>query len=187
MINLGSEEAWELFKAWVLVTLAFFILLGEPFSAAGFGLVAVAVGGAVVFHELGHKYVAERYGHVARFVANNAMLIIGVLMAFTGFIFIAPGAVHVRGLHDARQNALVAWAGPAVNAALAFAAYMMTGFGVAQGYFALILRVNALLGAFNMLPVPGFDGEKIWAGSKTLYGGTVVVLGFLVAAGFVAV
>lgn len=183
-MDFSRPETWDLVKAWSLVTVAFLILFGVSFNIVSFLLFGAVVGGAVILHEVGHKYVAERYGYTARFVSNDLMLVIGVLMAFTGFIFIAPGAVHVRGLQDRRQNALIAWAGPAVNAALAFAAYIMIGVTGDTEYFRLLLIVNAVLGAFNMLPVGGFDGEKIWAGDKRLYLGTVVVLGVLVAAGF---
>jgi len=185
-MTFDPSEAWDLVKAWVLVTVAFLILSSAGFTLISFVVFSLVVGGAVVFHELAHKYVAQRYGYAARFVSNDLMLFLGVGMAFTGFIFLAPGAVHVRGLRDAKQNALIAWAGPAMNAALGFGAFMLSGLGM-TAYFALVLRINALLGAFNMLPVPGFDGEKIWAGDKKLYVGTVVVLGVLVVASFVAV
>ncbi len=183
-MEFSRGESWDLLKAWVLVTAAFLILFGASFTLVSFAVFGVVVGGAVVLHELGHKYVAERYDYEARFKSNDLMLGIGVLMAFTGFIFIAPGAVHVRGLQNRRQNALIAWAGPAVNAAIALVSYIMIGVTGLSEYFRLLLVVNAILGAFNMLPVGGFDGRKIWLGDKRLYVGTAIVLGVLVVAGF---
>lgn len=185
-MQFSRGEAFDLLKAWVLVTAAFLIFGRYPLSLASFLLVGIAVGGAVIFHELGHKYVAERYGYNARFISNDVMLGLGVLMAFIGFIFIAPGAVHIAGLNDNKKNAFIAWAGPAVNAALALTAYVLLGVTTATDYFHLILWVNALLGAFNLIPVPGFDGHKLWHGDKRLYAATVVILGLLVAASYTA-
>jgi Zn-dependent protease len=183
-VEFSRGESWDLLKAWVLVTVAFLILFGASFNIVSFALFGVVVGGAVILHELGHKYVAERYGYEARFKSNDLMLGIGVLMAFTGFIFIAPGAVHISGLQNRQQNALIAWAGPAVNAGIALVSYIMIGVAGTTEYFRLLLIVNAILGAFNMLPVGGFDGRKIWLGDKRLYVGTAIVLGILVVAGF---
>lgn len=183
-MNFSREELWDLGKAWVLVTIAFHLVFRFPINPVSFLLTGVVVGGAVILHEIGHKYVAERYGYQASFVSNDLMLVLGVFMAVTGFIFIAPGAVHVRGLRDKQRNAIIAWAGPAVNALLALIAYLLVGVGTASSYFALVLRVNAILGAFNLIPVGGFDGQKIWAGDRRLYIGSVIVLGMLVGAAF---
>lgn len=182
----SRRETGDLAKAWALVTAAFALLLGAqtPTSVIAVGVI---VGGAVIFHEIAHKYVAQRYGYQARFVSNDGMLLAGVGMALFGFIFLAPGAVHTRGQLNPRHQAFIAWAGPAVNAVLAVAGYALIGITGLHGYFGLLFRINALLGAFNMLPVPGFDGQKIWAGDKTLYVATAVVLGVLTVASFTAV
>ena len=76
----------------------------------------IAVGPAFLLHEIGHKIVAKKYGCWAEFRVDPSGLKFGIaLVALTGFLFMAPGAVMVAGLVTRRQNGHIAIAGPAVN------------------------------------------------------------------------
>ena len=61
-------ELQDLFKAWLAISVAFGIVLGgvdNLFSFAfinDFLIAALTVGVGFIFHELGHKVVAQRYG-----------------------------------------------------------------------------------------------------------------------------
>jgi Zn-dependent protease len=185
-VNFTNREIVDLTKAWIGVTLAFQLLgftATQRITLTSFISTSVIVGGAVILHELGHKYTAQKYGYPARFHSNDLMLAVGVLMAFTGFIFLAPGAVHVRGIRDMKANGFIAWAGPAVNLVLSVVGYALY-YAVQSPYFLQLAWINALLGAFNMIPFPGFDGEKIWRGDRTLYIATTILLVLLLAARF---
>ena len=79
----------------------------------------VAVGPAFLLHEIGHKIVAKKYGCWAEFRVDPSGLKFGIaLVALTGILFMAPGAVMVAGLVTRRQNGHIAIAGPAVNFSL---------------------------------------------------------------------
>lgn len=163
-----QNELVELLKAWGGTTLAFAIL-----AMGGLGIVkallvmAFAAGLAIVLHELAHRAVARRFGTEAYFMANDLMLIVAVIMAFTGIVFAAPGAVWYTGYVTKRQGGLIAAAGPATNMALA----VLSLLGLVV-FNALRLRlpheiafysffINAMLGLFNMLPIGPIDGAKI--------------------------
>ncbi len=75
---------------------------------------------AIVFHELGHKFVAMAFGLYATFNAAYPWLALGVLLKLLnfGFIFFVPAYVSISGNAPPLANALIAFAGPCVNALL---------------------------------------------------------------------
>ena len=142
------------------------------------GFIATATG--FILHELGHRYVATRYGYVARFRlwAQGLLLTIVIVLATQGgVVFGAPGAVYIApaaiGFYDSnyrrsdpeRDNMIISAAGPGINLAFALlflpmAVLFPDGFIHAVGGFGFLLNVG--LGSFNMLPVPPLDGSKIF-------------------------
>jgi Zn-dependent protease len=114
------------------------------------------------------------------------MLMIPILVAFVGFLILAPGAVWHRGYLSQRQLGLVALAGPVTNMVLALvflliivatasfiqasAAFSFWWLLLFNGYY-----INAWLGLFKMIPVDPFDGGKIWRWNKVVFGVTAVV------------
>jgi Zn-dependent protease len=100
----------------------------------------------VLLHELGHAVVARRVG----------VPIAGIDLHVFG------GAAKMLGMpKSARDEILIAAAGPAVSLALAAIGgllYALTGF---VGFFYL-LWINLLLGVFNLLPALPMDGGRIF-------------------------
>jgi Zn-dependent protease len=130
-------------------------------------LAALTAGLGVILHELMHRVVARRFGATAHFVAHDGMLVISILIAFSGFLFAAPGAVWHTGMLSKRQLGLIAAAGPITNLVLA---------GLTMGY-----SVNAILGVFNMLPFGPIDGAKVLNWSGVAFGaliGVAIVIAF---------
>ena len=180
------NEILEFAKAWIGTALAFAILysggrIASPRFLTLLMLTALTAGVAVILHEVAHRVVARHFGATAHFVANDGMLIISVLLAFTGFLFAAPGAVWHSGWLTKRQSGLVAAAGPATNMVLAlvFAVlYIVLGdtapqllvTGLQMGFL-----INALLGAFNMIPLGPIDGAKIINWSAPVFVGLFAV------------
>ena len=79
----------------------------------------LAIGPAFIFHEIGHKIMAKKYGCWAEFRADPKGLQFGIMLSFfLGFLFMAPGAVMVSGLITRRQNGHIAVAGPLTNLSL---------------------------------------------------------------------
>ncbi len=182
----------ELLKAWAGTTLAFAIAFsgGQVFRPQFFEnlLIAAITGGiGFVVHELAHRVVARLYGAQAFFKSNDGMLLISILVAFSGFFVAAPGAVwHRGGALNAQRSGLIALAGPASNFVLA--ALFAGGFLLLRAtpgliplplFFATLClvgyNINAWLGLFNLIPVPPFDGDKIWRWSKPVLIGTAAM------------
>ncbi len=181
------NELLELAKAWLGTALAFAVLFSggaitHPQFITLLLLAAFTAGLGVILHELAHRVVARAFGATAHFVANNGMLILSIIIAFTGFLIAAPGAVWHSGYLTRRQVGLVAAAGPVVNMVLAilFAGGLILmrdagGSPIVLAGLSMGYLVNALLGAFNMLPFGPLDGAKVLNWSGTVFGGLLAV------------
>ena len=187
-LRFSAQEIQDLLIAWVALGLAFAIF----FAGGGNAAIALVTGSPTafvialvvslltagigfLFHELGHKVVAVRYGNIAAFKAEYNMLFLAIMSAFLGFIFAAPGAVHHRGRLTERQHGLIALAGPAVNLVLAVVFVPLWLGGAALGIDLLELlggrglAVNLFLAAFNMIPIGALDGKTIVGWSKAVW------------------
>ncbi len=174
-------EIEHLLRAWVLISLAFAILLSGFRFDATFAIAiifsAITAGIGFLGHELMHKYVAQRYGCWAEFRANDFMLGLMVLLSFFGFIFAAPGGVYIRNHVTLRKNGIIALAGPATNIVLgiAFAALTFILPEPVRPLGSYGMNINFWLGFFNLIPFPGIDGSKVLAWNKAAYGLALVI------------
>jgi Zn-dependent protease len=173
--RIPRRERIDLAIAWLAIAVAFtiarFNLLGggriDPVSAFVVFLISlVTVGVGFVLHELAHKFMAMRFGYWAEFRKDNQMLLIAVVLAaLAGVVFAAPGATVVYGDRiDRRQNGLISAAGPAASIALVLA-FMVPAFAAPGSIIGALglagLQINAMIAAFNMLPVSVLDGRKV--------------------------
>lgn len=173
--RIPRRERIDLAIAWLAIAVAFtiarFNLLGggriDPVSAIVVFLISlVTVGVGFVLHELAHKFMAMRFGYWAEFRKDNQMLLIAVVLAaLAGVVFAAPGATVVYGDRiDRRQNGLISAAGPAASIALVLA-FMVPAFAAPGSIIGALglagLQINAMIAAFNMLPVSVLDGRKV--------------------------
>ena len=188
-MNVGTREAFDLAVAWVALGIAFTVFLRREVANALFvglagglptGVLAVAgrafalsmvtVGVGFLLHELAHKVVAIRFGQRAQFRADYGMLFLAIAGAFVGFLFAAPGAVYHRGRITARQNGLIALAGPVTNLGLAVVfAPLLTQPGFFGEVGALGVGINLLLAGFNMIPFGPLDGRSVLRWSKVVF------------------
>ena len=183
-ISFSKRELRDLAVAWVALGAAFTIFIDrsiaeaamrgtvDPSTAAlALGVSLATVGIAFLLHELAHKVVAVRFGQVAAFKADYGMLFLAVMSAFAGFLFAAPGAVVHRGRITARENGLIALAGPVTNIGLAAVFLPLMLFG--PGLLGLVgqrgVSINLLLAGFNMIPYGPLDGKKVVGWSKSVY------------------
>ena len=183
------EEA-DLFIAWIAISLSFAIIKIAPYGILGpvgkvslisaliyLGIALLTVGIGFILHEMAHKFTAIRYGYWAEFRKDNSMLLVAVaLAALVGFVFAAPGATVIytnaadgRGL-SREQNGRISAAGPVINLLLCipFAALLVIGGGLTSGnILAQIglagIQINAMIAAFNMLPISILDGNKVFS------------------------
>ena len=173
-MKLSAFELREIVKAWIAVAIMFSIAQGFDSGVVQTVLFTLfSVGVAFVLHELAHKFVAQRFGLSSEFRASNSSLVIGLLLSFTGFFFVVPGAVYTRGANR-DQHGKIALAGPAMNLALA-ACFLFLSTISASAFISYSLRINAFLGVFNLIPLPPFDGHGVWDWNKTAYGLTALV------------
>ncbi len=191
-ITFSEKELIDLAAAWVLLSVAFALLLApvhRGLSTVGefvltTGLSFVTVGVAFLLHELAHKVVAIEYGQIAEFRADYKMLFLAIMSALIGFLFAAPGAVYHRGRITVRQNGHIALAGPVTNlvlAALFLPLLFFPGLLGTVGHLGVL--INLFLAAFNMIPFGPLDGKSVIQWSKPVFG-LVFGVSLLLTVGF---
>jgi Zn-dependent proteases len=208
------EEA-DLFVAWMAISISFAIIFISPGGFLNFnpvrispvtaliyfGISLIVVFFGFVLHEMAHKFTAIKYGFWAEFRKDNNLLLVAVAMAaLVGVVFAAPGATVIYNMRsDGRmlsreENGKISAAGPITNLLLCipFACLLVYG-GISQGVgvnvFALVgligLQVNAMLAAFNMLPISVLDGRKVLAWNPAVFVALIVAaFGVLLASFF---
>ena len=136
----------------------------------------MATAPAIILHELMHKFVALGFGLDAVFYAfyrSTFTLMLGMFTIISkltgfGFMFFVPGFVGISGNGTHLQFALAAFAGPFVNLVLWLLPWYILKYTKyrKKHYLLLVLtqRINMFLFIFNMLPIPGFDGYKVFIG-----------------------
>ena len=185
-LRTSKTELIDITKAWLALSLAFtFAFSGMSILSGRFSLATIFSPSFLIFfivslftagigfllHELGHKFVAQKYGCMAEFRAFDQMLYLAVgLAVFVGFIFAAPGAVMIAGNVTRRENGIISATGPLVNYVLGI---IFLGLGLAYPAFGNIFligfRINLWLGLFNMIPFGNFDGIKIFHWNKIVW------------------
>jgi Zn-dependent protease len=188
--RISRREEFDLFVAWIAISLAFAIIFlrdigrADPVIALLFlGVSLFTVGIGFILHEMAHKFTAIKYGFWAEFRKDNIMLVVAVaLAALVGVVFAAPGATVIydttgRGI-SREQNGKISAAGPVVNLLLCipFAVLLIYGGGgisltgnIATMIGMIGFQVNAMIAAFNMLPVSVLDGKKVLAWNKVVF------------------
>ncbi|MDD1709376.1 MAG: peptidase M50 [Methanoregulaceae archaeon] len=195
--RISRRERYDLIIAWFAISIAFSLAftggvgvwMGNPIQETTLGnyliflvLSMVTVGIGFVLHELAHKFTAMHFGYWAEFRKDNIMLLVAVVLAaLIGLVFAAPGATMIYGSGVTReQNGKISAAGPVTNLVLClpFAVLLITsaildpadslgGFPITLGMVGL--QVNAMIAAFNMLPVSVLDGKKVLAWNPAIF------------------
>jgi Zn-dependent protease len=195
--QISRRERHDLLIAWLAISLAFtliFINRGGGFQlfVIFFAVSLVTVGIGFVLHEMAHKFSAMRYGFRAEFQKDNQMLLVAVVLAaLVGVVFAAPGATVIQGYAISReQNGRISAAGPATNLLLCipFIGLIILGGGTLGDMVSLTgligFKVNAMIAAFNMLPVSVLDGKKVLAWNPLVFGALIVAAFVAVFASF---
>jgi len=152
------------------------LLLRDPVA---FIILVVPLLYSIIIHEVAHGWVAGLWGdqtarNSGRLTLNPKSHIdpLGVLMLFlVGFGWARPVPVDYRNLRNFRAGIVcVAFAGCAANILVATLALLVLQlYGVQHNLFLssvllVIARINIMLGAFNLIPVPPLDGSKVLMG-----------------------
>lgn len=140
---------------------------------------------AIVFHEVGHGYMAKLLGDptaarqgrlslnpIAHIDPIGTILVPGLLYFSSGFLFgwAKPVPVNYNLLGSPRRDsALVAIAGPAVNFIFLFIWSALVAVAVSLQTSVLAkmsmvgIQINIILIALNLLPIPPLDGSRVVA------------------------
>jgi len=152
------------------------LLLKDPLQ---FIIIAIPLLYAIIFHELAHGWVAYRMGDptaksLGRLNLNPLKHLdpMGTLMLFIfGFGWAKPVPVNFHLLRDKRKGMiLVSAAGIITNMLLAFSALFMyrllslSPSSIPAELLYYFARINIILAAFNLIPLPPLDGSKILMG-----------------------
>ncbi|MCX6821243.1 MAG: hypothetical protein NTW30_00545 [Candidatus Aenigmarchaeota archaeon] len=153
------------------------LVLALVFSFPDFNIFVVSL--IIVFfsyfvHELGHKFVARKFGCLSTFKIWPAGILLGIMsMLFKlvggwSIVFAAPGFVEIMPYSFGRWGFKVAKLGPkeigiislagvGVNVLLSIIFRMFPG-----DIFRTLSDYNGFLALFNLLPIPPLDGSKIF-------------------------
>ena len=162
----------------------------------------VTVGLGFILHELGHKFVAQKYGFYAEFRRSDKGLMLGIVTALMGFLFFAPGAVMIgspTGIISEEENGKISIAGPIVNIILAL---IFLGIQIsiqplvnlsnsnAMVYILYSISVigfniNSFLALFNLLPIPPLDGSKVISWNLPIWLISIVISGLLTLSAYI--
>jgi Zn-dependent protease len=184
----SSIEIRHLIISMGVLTLAFtFALTGNNLISGlsnGFNLsilpygIAVSFLGIVTaffFHELSHKFMAQKHRLWAEYRmfphGLSLALLLGIL---TPFVFAAPGAVMFMGGSRYHETGKIAMAGPLANiivAMITLPIYLFVVFeeSVLGQIIGFICLINAFLATFNLLPFGPLDGVKIIRWNATVW------------------
>ena len=142
----------------------------RSFDFENFKFAALVTAPAIIFHEFGHKIIAILFGMNATFHAAYTWLGLGLLLKLMnfGFIFFVPAFVSIQGVGTPLEYSIIALAGPLVNLIIWLGtSFLLKNRIMPRKYqvpLQLTKQINMFLFIFNMLPIPGFDGFKVYEG-----------------------
>lgn len=183
----SPTEIRDMLVAIAILTVAFsFVFTSSVDFVENMAFAFVIVVAGFFVHEMAHKMVARRYGCWAEFRADFRMLGLALVMSFFGFLFAAPGAVMIAGRITNSQNGKISIAGPASNILVAAACipFWANGLEGVPEFAAVVAHgltfLCGFLAFFNLLPIPAFDGLKVWAWNKPVYIAALLAAGLLI-------
>lgn len=195
-MRFSPTEVRHLAAATLILTLAFGIHFSVgrkgvdpallPYTIA---LAFPAVLSGFVVHELGHKYLAQRYGCWSEFRAWFMGLFIALLLS-PYVLFAAPGAVMISGYLRRSDYGRISLMGPMTNLAIAIVSiplYLsitaphfgglpgidadpdLGGAALLAGAIYLMIWINIVLAGFNLIPLGILDGAKVMRWSPAVW------------------
>ncbi len=152
------------------------LLFKDPIA---FGLLAIPLLYSIILHEISHGWVAYLFGddtarRNGRLSLNPLVHLdpVGTLALFlVGFGWAKPVPIVYSNLRNFRLGLIcVSLAGCATNIIIATLSILLLQFKIitANPMVAIVLvvmaKINIILGAFNLIPIPPLDGSRILGG-----------------------
>ncbi|MDI6815087.1 MAG: hypothetical protein QMC90_03285 [Dehalococcoidales bacterium] len=179
-----AKELTDLVVSAFLIALAFGIAFSGGFRAifepakliSLFLLALVGVSAGFILHELGHRFVARKFGCFAEYKMWPTGLVLAIMCSLFGFVFAAPGAVMVhpgtnlwgRPTLTKQRLGVISIAGPSMNICLAVV-FILLNTLYPSPIFSLGGLINTWLALFNLLPFGPLDGAKIFNWDKRVW------------------
>lgn len=177
MFEYTRNEIRDLIISFIILSFCFAISIVGINDVKGFfsilPIVMFGAGVGMLLHELGHKFVAMKYGYQAEFKLWPLGLLIAVVTSFFGVVFASPGQTRIPADNISDEiNGKISVAGPMANVVLALIfiaiAALIYSFKFYSGIFELIylistvgFSVNCFIATFNLLPIYSLDGTKV--------------------------
>jgi len=186
-------EALQIIISVLAISLALTIVLskfavykGESFTLTQWlftvVVMLVTVGSGFILHEMAHKLVAIYFGAYARFqMWLNGLIFMFILVLFLPIIIAAPGAVYIYAKKlTKRENGLISVAGSITNISIMFIFFLLAKFSPIPFLFMNNIwtfgaYINAILAAFNMIPLGPLDGGKVFAWNKLVWLAVILI------------
>ncbi len=149
-------------------------------------------------HEMAHKFVAQHYGQWSEFRMTQQGYLLSALAILWSFPIFGTGVVATSRAKSLEEDGKVNLAGPLANFIIAA--------GIAIGMLLLVAAVgvpvidpvtnlmlsmlryglilNAMLGAFNMIPIQPFDGATVKMWNTAVWVALTVALAALLLFGY---
>jgi len=210
----SSTEKRDLLIASILVVLVGISMMGYPsgvfnaiprlifFVSAGFWWYPTITIGiflvSFMAHEMAHKFVAQHYGQWSEFRMTQQGYLLSALAILWSFPIFGTGVVATSRAKSLEEDGKVNLAGPLTNfiiaAGIAIGMLLLVaavGVPVIDPVTNLMLSVlsyglilNAMLGAFNMIPIQPFDGATVKMWNTAVWAALTVALAALLLFGF---
>ena len=173
----SKTEIRDLLISVIVLALAF-----SRFNIEIFPVMLLIIVLVFVFHELAHRYVAQRYGCFAEYRIWPIGIALSLLSALTGIIFAAPGAVYISPYSRKKSHVFafsiahltrkeygkISIAGPLTNIIVGLAS-LITSFFYTLELFLTISQISFFLAFFNLLPIFPLDGSKVMAWNMKIW------------------
>ena len=149
------------------------LLLHDPIL---FVIVVPALLYSIIFHEVAHGYVAglfgddtaRRYGRLALNPIPHLDLIGALMLLIAGFGWAKPVPVNYNAFRNSQTGIIaVSLAGCFTNFLIATIALFLLQFPSVSALspvatmLAVLAKINIMLGAFNLIPIPPLDGSRV--------------------------
>ena len=170
-------SAFALAAAFGIAISGGYAAFSSPWNLAITCLIAlIGVSSGFILHEMGHRFMARRYGCVAEYRMWPAGLVIALASSLFGYVFAAPGAGVISSGTDSQGRAiltkeragLISMAGPVMTICLA-GVFILLNMARPTLLFWLGAYINSWLAVFNLIPFGPLDGAAIFKWNKMVW------------------
>ncbi|MFW9909570.1 MAG: AN1-type zinc finger domain-containing protein [Candidatus Thorarchaeota archaeon] len=148
---------------------------------------------AYFVHEMAHKFTAQHYGMWAEFRMTTSGYYLSAIAILFSIPIFGTGVVFTSGADSLEKDGKTNVAGPLSNLIIAVAFALLSilltisGLGIAPPVYFIFqtgIILNAILGAFNMIPFQPFDGGTVVKWSRELWAVLTAALIIMIIFGY---